>query len=81
MLLANEQGARALAVAPGEVRFSSTMRQLGQVVIVHHDNNLQSVYALCDKLLVKENTTVSRGDQLCEVGQSVTSQRDELLWD
>ncbi|WP_227842332.1 LysM peptidoglycan-binding domain-containing protein [Vreelandella zhuhanensis] len=81
MLLATEAGAKALAVAPGEVRFASTMRQLGQVVIVHHDNNLQSVYALCDKLLVKENTPVSRGDPLCEVGQSVTSQRYDLLFD
>ncbi|WP_235825419.1 LysM peptidoglycan-binding domain-containing protein [Vreelandella rituensis] len=81
MLLATEAGAKALAVAPGEVRFASTMRQLGQVVIVHHDNNLQSVYALCDKLLVKESTTVSRGDPLCEVGQSVTSQRYDLLFD
>lgn len=49
MLLATQAGARAKAVAPGEVRFADSMRQLGDVVIVHHADNLQTVYALCEQ--------------------------------
>ncbi|MFB9146378.1 LysM peptidoglycan-binding domain-containing protein [Halomonas alkalicola] len=81
MLLATGRGARARAVADGEVRFADSMRQLGQVVIVHHADNLQSVYALCETTLVANGARVSRGDPLCEVGYSSTSERHDLLFD
>lgn len=81
MLLATQAGARAQSVAPGEVRFASGMRQLGEVVIVHHADNLQSVYALCERILVKVGQQVSAGDALCEVGQSDSTQRYDLLFD
>jgi len=80
MLLATQAGAQASAVAPGEVRFAGSMRQLGQVVIVHHPDNLQSVYALCSELLVEEGTRVASGDALCEVGQNRNGRHD-LLFD
>lgn len=81
MLLATGRGARARAVADGEVRFADSMRQLGQVVIVHHAGNLQSVYALCETTLVANGDRVKRGDPLCEVGYSSTSERHDLLFD
>lgn len=81
MLLATQAGARAKAVAPGEVRFADGMRQLGEVVIVHHADNLQTVYALCERLLVNVGQQVSTGDALCEVGQSDSTQRYDLLFD
>lgn len=81
MLLATSRGARARAVADGEVRFADSMRQLGQVVIVHHADNLQSVYALCEKPLVANGDRVSRGAPVCEVGYSSTSERHDLLFD
>ncbi|WNL43880.1 LysM peptidoglycan-binding domain-containing protein [Halomonas sp. PAMB 3264] len=81
MLLATQAGARAQAVAPGEVRFADGMRQLGEVVIVHHADNLQSVYALCDNILVSTGQNVSAGEPLCEVGQSNATQRYDLLFD
>ncbi|WP_417339126.1 LysM peptidoglycan-binding domain-containing protein [Halomonas kashgarensis] len=81
MLLATQAGAKAKAVAPGEVRFADNMRQLGQVVIVHHADNLQTVYALCDSLLVAVGTRVDRGTPLCTVGQSNSTQRHDLLFD
>ncbi|MFI0471267.1 LysM peptidoglycan-binding domain-containing protein [Halomonas sp. HMF6819] len=81
MLLATQAGARAQAVAPGEVRFADGMRQLGEVVIVHHADNLQSVYALCDTILVSTGQNVSAGEPLCEVGQSNATQRYDLLFD
>ncbi|WP_104204256.1 M23 family metallopeptidase [Billgrantia saliphila] len=81
MLLATNRGARARAVADGDVRFAGSMRQLGRVVIVHHADNLQSVYALCDRLLVDDGARVSRGAPLCEVGFSNATERFDLLFD
>ncbi|MDW0357926.1 LysM peptidoglycan-binding domain-containing protein [Halomonas venusta] len=81
MLLATQAGAKAQAVAPGEVRFADGMRQLGDVVIIHHADNLQTVYALCERILVRVGQQVSAGDTLCDVGQSSTTQRYDLLFD
>lgn len=81
MLLATQAGAQAKSVAPGEVRFADGMRQLGDVVIVHHADNLQTVYALCERILVSVGQQVGTGDALCEVGQSDTTQRYDLLFD
>lgn len=80
MLLRASKGARALAVGDGEVRFADSMRQLGQVVIIHHSDNLQSVYAHCQHLLVDSGARVSRGKPLCEVGANDRGQY-ELLFD
>ncbi|MFO7648423.1 LysM peptidoglycan-binding domain-containing protein [Halomonas campaniensis] len=81
MLLATSRGAQARAVADGDVRFADSMRQLGQVVIVHHADNLQSVYALCERTLVADGDRVSRGTPLCEVGYSNATERHDLLFD
>ncbi|MGM0858463.1 MAG: LysM peptidoglycan-binding domain-containing protein [Pseudomonadota bacterium] len=81
MLLATQANAHATAVAPGEVRFAGSMRQLEKVVIVHHADNLQSVYALCGELTVEEGQQVSTGDRLCQVGKSRATERHDLLFD
>lgn len=81
MLLATDRGAQAKSVADGEVRFADSMRQLGQVVIVHHDDNLQSVYALCERPLVANGDSISRGTPVCEVGYSNDTERFDLLFD
>ncbi|MFQ3787475.1 LysM peptidoglycan-binding domain-containing protein [Halomonas sp. A29] len=81
MLLATSRGARAKAVADGDVRFAGSMRQLGRVIIVHHADNLQSVYALCDTLLVADGARVTRGTPVCEVGFSNATERFDLLFD
>ncbi|MDT8893763.1 LysM peptidoglycan-binding domain-containing protein [Halomonas sp. I1] len=80
MLLATGESARAKAVADGQVRFADSMRQLGQVVIVHHPGNLQSVYARCDRLFVDSGQDVDRGTPLCVVAKA-DSGRHELLFD
>lgn len=81
LLAATGNGARARAVADGEVRFAGSMRQLGQVVIVHHADNLQSVYAQCDRLEVEAGRRVSRGTPLCRVGRHGETGRYDLLFD
>ncbi|MDN3526482.1 M23 family metallopeptidase [Halomonas sabkhae] len=80
MLLTTRADERARAVADGQVRFASEMRQLGKVVIVHHPDNLQSVYARCRRLLVDSGQDVSRGTPLCEPGKA-NSGGHELLFD
>ncbi|MCW4151816.1 M23 family metallopeptidase [Halomonas sp. 18H] len=80
MLLSTHQGARAMAVADGQVRFANSMRQLGKVVIVHHPDNLQSVYARCRSLVVESGEQVQAGSPLCQVGQASNGQH-QLLFD
>ncbi|WP_244511193.1 LysM peptidoglycan-binding domain-containing protein [Vreelandella arcis] len=81
MLLATQAGANATAVAPGEVRFANSMRQLEKVVIIHHADNLQSVYALCERLTVKQGDQVTAGDPVCQIGKSRATGRYDLLFD
>ncbi|KXS39220.1 LysM peptidoglycan-binding domain-containing protein [Modicisalibacter tunisiensis] len=81
MLLAARQGETAHAVADGDVRFANSMRQLGKVVIVHHAGNLQSVYALCGKLRVKEGQAVKQGSPICTVSHNDVTGRYDLLFD
>ncbi|ERL52812.1 hypothetical protein BJB45_16165 [Halomonas huangheensis] len=81
MLLATDEGAQAKAVANGEVSFADSMRQLGKVVILHHSDNLQSVYALCDSVLVKNGQQVTAGTPLCRVGRHSSTGRYDLLFD
>ncbi|WP_240470548.1 LysM peptidoglycan-binding domain-containing protein [Halomonas halocynthiae] len=80
MLLSTSKGATAKAINDGEVRFADSMRQLGQVVIVHHDDNLQSVYANCKTLRVNSGANVKRGTPLCDVDVNERGQT-ELLFD
>ncbi|WP_458527053.1 murein hydrolase activator EnvC family protein, partial [Onishia taeanensis] len=79
MLLTSDRSDKALAVADGEVRFAGSMRQLGRVVIVHHADNLQSVYALCRSLSVSVGERVSRGNTVCRAGAG--DRGHELLFD
>ncbi|RAR60263.1 LysM domain-containing protein [Onishia taeanensis] len=79
MLLTSASSDKALAVADGEVRFAGSMRQLGRVVIVHHADNLQSVYALCQSLSVDVGERVSRGDAVCRTSSG--DRGNELLFD
>ncbi|TVU68738.1 MULTISPECIES: LysM peptidoglycan-binding domain-containing protein [Cobetia] len=70
----------ASAPAKGQVRFADTMRQLGNVVIIHHSGNLQSVLAQCGEILAKVGQQVTPGTPLCRVAQSHNGQH-ELLFD
>lgn len=81
MLISAGNDHTARAVAPGTVRFAGTMRQLGGVVIVHHDKNLQSVYAQCDRLNVSNGQRVNAGTPVCEVRRDSGTGRHDLLFD
>lgn len=70
----------ASAPASGEVRFADSMRQLGNVVILHHPGNLQSVLAQCGEILVKVGQKVTPGTPLCRVRRNQDGQH-ALLFD
>ena len=69
MSFATSTGDSVLAAADGRVIFSGVgPRGYGNLVIVKHSNDLLSVYAHNRSLLVKEGTTVKRGQKIAEAG-------------
>ncbi|RKR06143.1 LysM domain-containing protein [Kushneria sinocarnis] len=81
MIIAAGRDRTARAVAAGTVRFAGTMRHLGGVIIVHHEHNLQTVYAQCDQLKVQEGKRISTGTPICSVANSASTGRFDLLFD
>ncbi|MFC0338583.1 LysM domain-containing protein [Kushneria avicenniae] len=81
MLISAGSDRTARAVASGTVRFAGTMRQLGGVVIIHHDQNLQSVYAQCDRLEVSNGQRINAGTPVCEIRRDAGTGRHDLLFD
>ncbi|GHC20499.1 hypothetical protein GCM10010082_10510 [Kushneria pakistanensis] len=81
MLISAGSDHTARAVASGTVRFAGTMRQLGGVVIIHHDKNLQSVYAQCAQINVSNGQGISTGTPVCEVRRDAGTGRHDLLFD
>lgn len=55
---------------PGKVRMARTYSDFGRVVVVRHDNGLETLYAHMSKIRVKEGQEVSAGDLLGHGGQT-----------
>jgi lipoprotein NlpD len=71
MSFSTTTGESVMAAADGRVIFSGVgPRGYGNLVIVKHSNDLLSVYAHNRSLLVKEGTTVKRGQKIAEAGDS-----------
>lgn len=81
MLIQAKTDKTARAINTGTVQFADNMRQLGRVVIVHHDNNIQSVYAQCGTLAVRVGQRVTTGAPLCQVAQDDSAPTFTLLFD
>lgn len=58
------------AAGSGTVLYAGRMRGYGNLVIVKHTSNLLSAYAHCKTILVKEGQTVTRGQNIAEMGNS-----------
>jgi lipoprotein NlpD len=64
-------GDPVLAAAQGKVVYAgSGLRGYGNLIILKHDNTYLSAYAHNQKLLVKEDQTVSKGQKIAEMGNS-----------
>lgn len=76
--IAGKRGAPVLAAASGRVIYAdSGLRGLGKLVIIRHNDTWLSAYAHNDKILVKEQQEVKKGDKIAEMG-STDADRVEL---
>ncbi|GAA0116699.1 M23 family metallopeptidase [Clostridium senegalense] len=68
--IAADTGTPIKAAFSGTVKFSGVMNGYGNVVILEHGNNLETVYAHCDTLTVKNGDKVEKGNQVATVGST-----------
>lgn len=64
------EGTPILAVADGEVVYSSQLRGYGNLVIVRHAAGIVSVYAHNQSNLVREGQKIERGEVIAKVGST-----------
>jgi hypothetical protein len=70
-LLGGDAGMPVLAAADGRVVYAgSGLRGYGNLVIVKHNNTYLTAYAHNQKLLVREDQAVRRGQPIAEMGSS-----------
>lgn len=63
-------GQKVSAAANGKVIYAGAFRGYGNLVIVKHTENLLSAYAHNKVILVKQGDSVSKGQQIAEMGNS-----------
>jgi len=69
-----KKGAPVQAAASGRVIYAGDLRGYGRLVIIKHNNTWVSAYAHNEKLLVKEQQDVKKGQKIAEMGSSDTDQ-------
>jgi len=69
--IAGKPGDPVVAAAPGRVIYIGTgIRGYGQLIVIKHDANYNSVYAHNRAILVKQDQTVARGQKIAELGDT-----------
>lgn len=68
--IAAEKGSPVRAVRDGVVRSAGTRDGYGNVVVVDHGDGLQTLYAHCDTLTVREGARVQAGQAIATVGDT-----------
>ena len=71
--IATSTGTAIKAVADGKVTFSGYKGSYGYLVKVDHGKGVETWYAHCSKLYVKEGKKVSAGDKIAAVGSTGNS--------
>ena len=72
--LPGKKGAPVQAAAAGRVIYAGDLRGYGRLVIIKHNNTWVSAYAHNDKIVVKEQQDVKKGQKIAEMGSSDTDQ-------
>lgn len=73
--IAGIKGQAVLASAAGKVVYSgSGLRGYGKLVIIKHNKTFLSAYAHNEKILVKEGQSVTKGQQIAEMGDTDSDQ-------
>lgn len=68
--IAAPEGTPIYSCADGVVVYSGLKGSYGYLVVIEHNDELQTYYSKCSKLLVKEGDIVSKGDIIAEVGST-----------
>ena len=69
--IAGKAGEPVLAAADGQVVYAGAgLRGYGNLIIVKHNNTYLTAYAHNQKLLVKEDQKVARGEKIAEMGST-----------
>lgn len=76
--IAGKRGSVVVAAGSGFVVYSGWHKDLGNLVIVHHGNDLFSYYGHNDRVLVREKTFVKRGDPIALLGSTGRSSGPHL---
>ena len=73
--IAGKKGTAVKAAAAGRVIYADhNLRGYGNLIIIRHNDTWLSAYAHNDKLLVKEQDEVKKGQKIAEMGSSDTDQ-------
>ncbi len=68
--IANRKGTPIIATANGTVTFTGKKGAYGKVVIIDHGHGMVTRYAHTEKMLVKRNDKVKRGDTIALLGST-----------
>ena len=75
MDIAGKRGAPVVAAAAGRVIYADAgLRGYGKLVIIRHNDTWLSAYAHNDKILVKEQDEVKKGQKIAEMGATDADQ-------
>ena len=66
--ITTKKGDAVKAMFPGRVRLARKNKQWGNVIVIRHDNGLETMYAHNAQNLVKPNQTVEAGQSIAIVG-------------
>lgn len=68
--IANRKGTSIIATANGTVTFAGKKGAFGNVVVIDHGHGMVTRYAHTEKMLVKRNDKVKRGDTIALIGNT-----------
>ena len=71
--IAAPTGTKIAVAADGEVVFSGTKGSYGKLVVISHNNNVQTYYGHCSALYVSVGEKVSQGQTIAAVGSTGNS--------
>lgn len=78
MDIAAPNGTQILAAAKGKVTYSGWMSGYGNLIIITHENGIQTYYGHCSKLYAKVGEEVEAGDTIAAVGSTGFSTGNHL---
>jgi len=76
--IAAPAGTAIKSAAAGTVSYSGWMGGYGYLIIIDHENGVQTYYGHCSKLYAKEGETVEAGNQIAAVGSTGNSTGNHL---